>query len=1450
MCRWGSGWLRIAGLFVGVALAAALPAVAAVGGVTPLPGSTTGASTGSAWANLPAGAQTTISSALLTEGVDLVEQAKLTASDGSSNESFGQSVAIDGDTIVVGVPYDAVGANGYQGSVYVFTRPAGGWSTGTQVAKLTASDGGSWEYFAESVAIDGDTVVVGSPGDTISGNFSQGSAYIFTRPASGWASGTEAAKLTAADGTSSARFGQAVAIDGDTIVVGAPGDSIGGSYSQGAAYTFSRPAEGWASGTEAAKLTASTRSSNDYFAQSVAIDGDVIVVGSPGHTAGTNWSQGSAYVFTRPAGGWSSGTEAATLTASDGSTFDQLAGAVAIDGDTIAAGATADSIGPNWYQGSVYVFTKPDGGWSSATELAKLTASDGTSGDALGGRLVIDGDTIAAGARDSDVGTNDSQGSVYVFTRPTGGWSSGVEAAKLTASDGSPYDDFGSSIAMRGGTLVVGAFGDDVGSNPNQGSAYVFGEPNLVPEGTHDAVEGLAPDWACGAAGWAVDPDDRYADLPVRILVDEEVIAETIADQFRPDLLEAGVSPDGYSAFELNLWDLAPMDGGHQIRVQAQDAQTFEWVDLNLTPKSMGCHLRVVSQVAELLDTVSSSSLRDKLRTVLRHYEAGRFEQAVDNLEAFINQVTVPSSREPAETTLGNLRAAEQIKTWIKVAAGMVPGGVTGWWPADGSPSDLAGGRTAVLVGDVGYVAGVDRQAFFLDGDGDFVAVPDAPGIDPGTRDFAVSLWVKFDTLSGEQVLAEKYIEQFDGNRSTGWTLTKLEGNEIGLALGSGGGGLTSPPQKLKPGVWYQFAARRSGNDFTVLRDGNVIAAGTAGETFTGDLTTVAALKFGHRGNPDDTPGSLDDSNYWLHGAIDEAQIVVGRALSDAEIRAIYEASQLGEPITDRGHVVVTVATDPDGSGEGFRFDSSWSAEPFIVADGQYSDSGPLLPGTYSVSEAIPDGWNLTNAVCSDGSALDEIVVAAGEVVICTFSNRALARIVVEKQTRPVGSALAFEFFPSWGPAFELRDGEAHDSGFLDPGTYSVSEAVPEGWSLASLTCSDGSPNGEIEVSAAEVVTCTFRNEAYGRIVVMKETDPAGSPYSFSFSWSWYPWWFGLRDGEHKDSGLVPEGTYSVYEQSSPPGWELASATCSDGSAPSSISLDPGEVVTCTFINRAQGRITVVKQTDPDGAAGTFVFFPSWDPLFALGDGGSRTWYLGPGSYSLSEEHRVGWTIESATCSDGSPVSAIVLAAGEDVTCTFSNRRTGGTITIVKETEPDGVSQNFWFVGRFSAGFSLSDGGSGSWFLDPGTYWVSEVVPPGWTLSDASCSDGSPITAIDLSGGEHVTCTFRNVQALPPLTPPMSPPISPPISRPVTPPVCPPISGPISPPISGDVAAEIGLWDATADCPPQPLGPGAILDGAQASLVGSMAAGIVSFSLLASLASPLVDRVRRRARGW
>ena len=438
MCRWGSGWLRIAGLFVGVALAAALPAVAAVGGVTPLPGSTTGASTGSAWANLPAGAQTTISSALLTEGVDLVEQAKLTASDGSSNESFGQSVAIDGDTIVVGVPYDAVGANGYQGSVYVFTRPAGGWSTGTQVAKLTASDGGSWEYFAESVAIDGDTVVVGSPGDTISGNFSQGSAYIFTRPASGWASGTEAAKLTAADGTSSARFGQAVAIDGDTIVVGAPGDSIGGSYSQGAAYTFSRPAEGWASGTEAAKLTASTRSSNDYFAQSVAIDGDVIVVGSPGHTAGTNWSQGSAYVFTRPAGGWSSGTEAATLTASDGSTFDQLAGAVAIDGDTIAAGATADSIGPNWYQGSVYVFTKPDGGWSSATELAKLTASDGTSGDALGGRLVIDGDTIAAGARDSDVGTNDSQGSVYVFTRPTGGWSSGVEAAMVRWPSGKP----------------------------------------------------------------------------------------------------------------------------------------------------------------------------------------------------------------------------------------------------------------------------------------------------------------------------------------------------------------------------------------------------------------------------------------------------------------------------------------------------------------------------------------------------------------------------------------------------------------------------------------------------------------------------------------------------------------------------------------------------------------------------------------------------------------------------------------------------------------------------------------------------------------------------------------------------------------------------------------------------------------------------------------------------
>ena len=265
-------------------------------------------------------------------------------------------------------------------------------------AKLTASDSLAGDLLGHSVAVSDDTVVVGAPRDDILfPSVNQGSAYVFVKPGGGWVSAHETAKLTASDGAESDFFGTSVAVSGDTVVVGAERDDVGANADQGSAYVFVKPGGGWVSATETAKLTASDGAANDRLGQSVAVSGDTVVVGAPldiDVTAGP----GSAYVFVEPGGGWVSATETAKLTASDGATDDSFGHSVAVSGDTVVVGACFDNVGPNPNQGSAYVFVKPGGGWVSATETAKLTASDGAANDRLGQSVAVSGDTVVVGA--------------------------------------------------------------------------------------------------------------------------------------------------------------------------------------------------------------------------------------------------------------------------------------------------------------------------------------------------------------------------------------------------------------------------------------------------------------------------------------------------------------------------------------------------------------------------------------------------------------------------------------------------------------------------------------------------------------------------------------------------------------------------------------------------------------------------------------------------------------------------------------------------------------------------------------------------------------------------------------------------------------------------------------------------------------------------------------------
>jgi len=381
----------------------------------------------------------------IRSGTSWSQQAKLTADDAAANDLFGASVAISGDSVVVGAFQDDDGGTD-SGSAYVFVRSGSSWS---QQAKLTADDAVAFDYFGISVAILGDSVVVGAQQYSLFGG-EPGSAYVFTRSGSTW---SQQAKLTASDAASSDAFGSSVAISGDTVVVGSPLDDDGGSGS-GSAYVFTRSDTTW---FEQAKLTASDHNTGDSFGDSVAISGSRVVVGAQGNNDGGP-SAGSAYVFTRTGTTWS---EDAKLTAVDPAEFDYFGGSVAISDNSVIIGVDGDDdFGTG--SGSAYVFNRSGSTWS---QQAKLTASDAAANDQFGISVAISGDSVIIGANFDDDGGSNS-GSAYVFSRSGSSWS---QQAKLTADDAATEDFFGGSVSISGDSAIVGATGGDDG-----GSAYVF----------------------------------------------------------------------------------------------------------------------------------------------------------------------------------------------------------------------------------------------------------------------------------------------------------------------------------------------------------------------------------------------------------------------------------------------------------------------------------------------------------------------------------------------------------------------------------------------------------------------------------------------------------------------------------------------------------------------------------------------------------------------------------------------------------------------------------------------------------------------------------------------------------------------------------------------------------------------------------------------------------------
>jgi uncharacterized protein (TIGR03437 family) len=408
------------------------------------------------------------------------QQPELTASDGAPDDNFGGSVSVSGDTAVIGAPQHYVNSQVWQGAAYVFAQSGGVW---TLQQELTASDGGISDEFGTSVSVSLGTVVIGAPGHTINSQASpppgmraQGAAYVFTQSGGVWKQQQE---LTASDGVQGDGFGTSVSVSFGALAIGAPGKTFNSQFEQGAAYVFAQSGGTWSQQQE---LTASDGAASDQFGSSVSASSDMLAIGAPYKTIGSQAYQGAAYVFAQSGGAWRQQQE---LTGSDGAVGDFFGASVSVNGTTAVIGANGKTVNAQFEQGAAYVFVQSGAVWTLQQEL---TASDS---ERFGISVSMGGGTVMVGALDRIVNSEAAPGAAYVFVQSGAVWTMQQE---LTASDGVVRDQFGGSVSASGGTALIGAYG----RNSLRGAAYIFNmaQPSIsgaISAGAFGGFSAVAP---------------------------------------------------------------------------------------------------------------------------------------------------------------------------------------------------------------------------------------------------------------------------------------------------------------------------------------------------------------------------------------------------------------------------------------------------------------------------------------------------------------------------------------------------------------------------------------------------------------------------------------------------------------------------------------------------------------------------------------------------------------------------------------------------------------------------------------------------------------------------------------------------------------------------------------------------------------------------------------------
>ncbi|MCD4795329.1 MAG: carboxypeptidase-like regulatory domain-containing protein [Bacteroidales bacterium] len=384
------------------------------------------------------------------------ELTKITVSEGSDFDEFGGAVSVCGDYAVIGARKDddiAVDC----GSVYIFIKEDGVWNL---QAQLLASDASAQSQFGNSVSISGDYVAVGAYTSSDNGLYS-GSAYIFKRDGTNW---NQEAKLLPSDGAADDWFANSVSVFGDYVVIGTPFDDDNGDNS-GSAYIFKREDTNW---NQEAKLLASDGVTNDEFGFTVAVSGDYVVVGAPldGGTIG------SAYIFKREGTSWS---QQAKIEAADAVADIYFGNSVSVSGDYVIIGAYQGN-GNVDNSGTAYIFKREDTNW---LQQEKLIASDGASGDYFGFSVSVSGNYAVMGAKnDEDSGFH--AGTAYIFKKEDADWN---EIMKLLPDEVASSDAFGCAVAVFGNNLIVGSRGDD-DYGMNSGAAYMYEKDSPSVSGT------------------------------------------------------------------------------------------------------------------------------------------------------------------------------------------------------------------------------------------------------------------------------------------------------------------------------------------------------------------------------------------------------------------------------------------------------------------------------------------------------------------------------------------------------------------------------------------------------------------------------------------------------------------------------------------------------------------------------------------------------------------------------------------------------------------------------------------------------------------------------------------------------------------------------------------------------------------------------------------------------